>query len=100
MLGLAAAPEMVMAVPRETPSPYFAALRYPSSSLPACSAEIVNDRAFRCCQSSRFPATRFRATLTTWKGRRPVFRSHMRRLSFSENPVNELAFLLELEAPR
>ena len=58
MFGLAAAPEMATAVPSVMPPPYSDERRYPSDELPQCGAVMVNDSALRCCQASRWPATR------------------------------------------
>ncbi len=64
-LGLTAAPETVMAVPRGTPPAYSAVSRKPVSGLPQRSGLKRKGSALRSCQASSLPRTRFRAALTS-----------------------------------
>src|SRR6266852_1351919 len=72
MFGLAAAPEMVTAVPSEMPfgPPYSRELRYPSLRLPVCIGVAVNESAIRCCHARLSPEVRLRAMLMTCIGER------------------------------
>ena len=82
-LGLAAAPEMAIAVPRVTPSgpPYPALMRrdvpavsvdlmgrYPANAEPPWSGVSVMDSALRCCHARLRPAARLSVTLSTCIG--------------------------------
>ena len=122
MFGLAAAPEIVTAVPSvmtllppynfggvgELEPTQALVRRYPRVADPACSALTVKDAALRSCQASLSPATRFKAMFTICIG--GVFpitgtaghSSFMKTLSRSSNPVNGsgLRSPLALDAPR
>src|SRR5579859_2207 len=100
MLGLAAAPEIVIAVPSEISPPYSVEGRYPRSHDPQCSGVMVNDSALLCCHARRRPATRLRVTLMTWNGLSRASSRCILKLSFSAKPVNLLALRRSLEAPR
>src|ERR1700736_5519368 len=65
MLGLAAAPEVLIAVPTVMPPrpPYSFDLRYPSDQLPQNSGVMENDSALRCCHARLPPFTRLRVVL-------------------------------------
>src|ERR1700730_2975397 len=71
MVGFAAAPEIVTAVPTVTPQgpPYSFDLRYPSAQLPQNNGVIENDSALRCCHASLPPFTRLSVVLMMDSGR-------------------------------
>src|SRR5262249_54839928 len=101
MFGLAAAPEIAIAVPRVMPPPYFSVDRYPTRLLPECKGVTVNGAALRSCQAScACGETIFRAMLMTCSGRHPsgsvvgppspcLYHSDdITGLSLGSNPVN------------
>src|ERR1035441_4917929 len=98
MLGLAAAPEIAMAPPSETRSPYTRDSWYPSRQLPVRYFVDVKDSALRCCHARFSPLTRFNVAFTTCSGLGG--KSAMRTLSLGSNPVNGCGFRRLLEAPR
>src|SRR5262249_35930855 len=71
MLGLAAAPEIAMAVPSEMPVlPAYSSLRrYALQAVPECSGLTVKDSALRSCHDRGWVETTFSAMLMTWNGR-------------------------------
>src|SRR5258705_9990246 len=78
MFGFAAAPEIVIAVPSDTPDrpPYPrgsasvpAIARYLTLGLPPCSAVSVKESACRSCHARSVPATRLIAVFTMGSGR-------------------------------
>ena len=78
MFGLAAAPEIAIAVPSDMPAALVAAVlrcragsRACSRPMPQCSGVAVNDSALRSCHASRFELTTLSAMLTTWNGCQP-----------------------------
>src|SRR6476646_7436215 len=113
MLGLAAAPEIVIADPSEMPCgpPYTVPSapvveRYPGciADDPQCNGLTVKLCALRSCQPSFSPDTRLSAMFTTGISLPLNFscaqRSRILMLSLSSNPVNGFSFRFELEAPR
>src|SRR5690242_4249903 len=98
MFGLAAAPEMVIAVPSEMLLAYSALGRYPSFALPECSGVAVKERALRSCHARSWPPTRFRAILTTCNGLEG--KSVILTLSSESKPVNGFALRCVFDAPR
>src|SRR6516164_7185591 len=113
MLGLAAAPEIVIANPSEIPCgpPYTVPSapvveRYPGciADDPQCNGLTVKLCALRSCQPSFSPDTRLSAMFTTCKSLALNFfsgqRSRILMLSFSSNPVNGFSCRSEFEAPR
>src|SRR4051794_18442071 len=81
MFGLAAAPEIAMAVPSVIPEGYFGSGFVPAAyselglnatqPLPEWSGLTVKGSAFRSCQESRFEETMLSAMFTMWNGRHP-----------------------------
>src|SRR5690242_20725829 len=108
MLGLAAAPEIVMAVPRVKGVliffilgrlPYSDDNRYTRRLLPVWRRVEVNDSALRCCHARFLPETRFSVAFTTCRGAKGSS-EHIGRLSCSSNPVNQCGSRLGFDAPR
>src|ERR1035437_9696104 len=98
MLGLAAAPEIVMAPPSEILSAYNRDSWYPSRQLPVRYFVAVKDSALRCCHARFSVLTRVNIAFTTWSGLGD--RSVMRTLSLASKPVNGCGFRWLLDAPR
>src|ERR1035437_102247 len=98
MLGLAAAPEIVMAPPSEILSAYTRDSWYPSRQLPVRYFVEVKDSALRCCHARFSPLTRFKVAFTTGSGLGD--KSAMGTLSSESKPVNGCGFRRLLEAPR
>src|SRR5580704_2604657 len=114
MLGLAAAPEIAIAVPSERPlrPPYSSLRRKALQALPACSALAVKDSALRSCHDRWCVETMLSAMLTTWNGRQSAsfgqLPSWCRRghsdditgLSSSSKPLNASGLRLGRDEPR
>src|SRR5262245_42849247 len=98
MFGLAAAPEIVTALPSDIPVAPLGLLSHaysvvglnPSVHEPECSGLIVNDSDFLCCITSVRSATRFSVALTTCSGRGKALSDDIARSSSASKPVKGL----------